>query len=179
MSSNLKPQDAKALAKEEPSVGDDDLEFSATTTSKLSAAQRKALRGDTDEDEDDVTPVKGAPVQQVVYQQVPPQNVLPLDPADRDARVREEKMKVQMMMKEGEANLKIQRERQLMQLSSLEKQVTEILVSIKQKTQMIEQDLMRIQQAMKSLSQPQAPANPQAPAAPAATAQPVPPKKVG
>lgn len=174
MSSNLKPQDAKALAKEEPAVGDDDLEFSATTTSKLSAAQRKALRGDTDEDEDEGAP-KVAPVQQVVYQQAP-QNVLPLDPAERDARVREEKLKVQMMMKEGEANLKIQRERQLMQLSALEKQVTEILVSIKQKTQMIEQDLLRIQGAMKSLQQPQAPAaNPQAPAAPAGT----PPKKAG
>lgn len=177
---NLKPQNAKSLVKTDESVvNEEEIEFSATEISKLSKDQLRALRGDTEEDSDEISMPSPHAQGGAQFQSQNFSAPMKLDPADRDALVQKIKYDAQLAFKEQEVQLRLARERQLQYMEMVEKQVTEILYSLQQKTKGIQEDLVRVQNAIRSIktmpvpdvpalpkiggaTPPQAPAKPQA-----------------
>ena len=137
---NLKPEDAKALQAENaaPEANFEDMEFTASTEIReLPQEIKQTAPGQAAPQ--NVVPMKGAPQAQAPAQARPaapaqPQAPLPTNVLELQNRMR-------MMEMQQQAQLKL-----------VEQTVTEILINIKQKSQSIDQDIMRIKKILDSLN---------------------------
>jgi hypothetical protein len=144
---NLKPQDAKALQTEEVEPNFEDMEFTASTEVREVPEELKQAPAGQVAPQASANVVQmnkplpgGAPAQAAQARpaqapaQAQPQGGLP-------ANVIELQTRMKMMELQQQAQLKL-----------VEQTVTEILIQIKQKSQSIDQDVMRIKKILDSLN---------------------------
>ena len=147
---NLKPQDAKALQAEEAEPNFEDMEFTASTEIREVPEELKQapLGQAVPQPTANVVQMNkplpgGAPAQaaQARPAQAPPQAPPQAAQAPLPANVIELQTRMKMMEMQQQAQLKL-----------VEQTVTEILIQIKQKSQSIDQDVMRIKKILDSLN---------------------------
>jgi hypothetical protein len=145
---NLKPQDAKALQTEDVEPNFEDMEFTASTEIREVPEELKQAPVGQVAPQPTANVVQmnkplpgGAPPQaaQPRPAQATPQQALPQ--AGLPANVVELQTRMKMMEMQQQAQLKL-----------VEQTVTEILIQIKQKSQSIDQDVMRIKKILDSLN---------------------------
>ncbi|MFZ4714986.1 MAG: hypothetical protein ACOYL6_14800 [Bacteriovoracaceae bacterium] len=138
---NLKPEDAKALQKtQEVEPNFEDMEFTASTEVRDLPQELKQASAGTAAPQN-VVPIN-KPQVAAHPQQARPMAQAPAQPqAPLPSNVVELQNRMKMMEMQQQAQLKL-----------VEQTVTELLIQIKQKSQSIDQDVMRIKKILDSLT---------------------------